>query len=158
MSAIKKPMTDKQKAARMENLKKGREKRMEAMKNKKEQKQDEYDISSDNEQESDSSSDDEGFVISKKKPVSKQKAKPRSRDDVAFPSFTPKEEFDDLKNMVRELALMQKKSNKTMKKQQNNKPVNKLVLLPPAQQTQANSQSYLIRDSIAEQLAKQLFH
>jgi hypothetical protein len=141
----------------MENLRKGREKRMEALKQKKEQPQSEYDLSSEDDQESDSSSDDEGFVISKKKPIRKQKVSlGRSKDDVEFPSFTPKQEFDELKNMVRELALMQKKNNKVIKKQQNNKPVNKLVLLPSAQQTQSKPQNFQLRDSLAEQLAKQL--
>lgn len=154
MSTTKKPMTEAQKKARMENLRKGREKRMEALKQKKEKAEDEYDLSSEDDQENDSSTDDEGFIISKKKPARKQKV--RSRNDVEFPTFTPKQEFDDLKNMVRELALMQKKNNKVMKKQQNNKPVNKLVLLPPTQQAPSKPQNFQLRDSVAEQLAKQL--
>lgn len=152
MVETKKSMTEKQRLARLANLKKGRETRMTALKNKKQETADEYDLSSQDDKDSDSSSDDGDFVISKKKPT----RKPRSRDDIAFPSFTPKNEFDDLKEMVRDLAMMQKKSNKAIRKQQNNKPVNKLVLLPSAQQASAQSQSYRIRDSVAEQLAKSL--
>lgn len=69
----KRQLTDKQKAARIDNLAKGRKKRMEMIKQKREMKEQEYDISSDESYDSDSSSnsDNDAFVISKarKKPM-----------------------------------------------------------------------------------------
>src|SRR5690606_18890527 len=103
MSETKKPMTDKQKASRLANLKKGRETRMANIKNKKNNKtEDEYESSS---EDSESSSSDVDFVLSKRKPTKKQDVKTRSRDEC--PKFTPHNEFNDLK-MVAQLAQLQK--------------------------------------------------
>ena len=73
---IKRPLSDKQKAARIKNLENGRKKRMEMITQKKkaiEEKKDEYDLSSNDDKGSDfsSESDNDAFVISKKKPAKK---------------------------------------------------------------------------------------
>lgn len=125
-------LTDKQLAARRENLKKGREKRMANLQNKKEEKPHiEYDLES---QGSDSESSSDGdFVISKKKVVEKKNGpKPRTRDDVEYNKTSSKNEIEELKNMVMELAIMQKKNSKSIRKQQG-KP-SKVLLIPPTQQ------------------------
>lgn len=149
----KKEMTEKQKKARLNNLLVGRQKRMENLKRKKEEKnnkQDEYDLTS--EEPTDSSSDEGDFIISKKKPAKKKdapKPKPRSRDE----SPPQKNEIEELKNMVMDLALMQKKHNKAIRKH-TTKPVNKLVLLP---QTSAPAhESNHMRDSMMDMLRKSL--
>ena len=154
----KKGMTEKQREARMKNLLIGRKKRMENIKQRKKeeiQKGDEYNLSSDADNESESSDDDVDFIISKKKKVVKSKktdkSKPRSRDDLEYPDR--KNEIEELKNMVMSLALLQKKQNKVLKKQHTSKPVNKLVLLPPhAPQPESNQ----ARDNMMEMLRRSL--
>ena len=87
-------ITDKQKAARKANLAKGREKRMETIKQKKEDtKNEEYDLSSnDGDNDVDESSSDDDLIISRKKPT---KTKQVKKDDNSL-----KNELDELKNMV----------------------------------------------------------
>lgn len=145
-----KKLTEKQLAARRENLRKGREKRMANLQNKKEEKpQYEYDLES-NDADSDDSSSDGDFVISKKKVVHKKHGpKPRTRDDVEFPKN--KNEIEELKNMVMELAIMQKKNNKSLKKQQG-KP-SKVLLIPP---TQTQQQPKPANDTMIDNLRKSL--
>lgn len=145
-------LTEKQLAARRENLRKGREKRMENLKGKKDEKpQYEYDLGSHDADSEDSSSDDE-FVISKKKVVSKKNGpKPRTREEVEYPPS--KNEIEELKNMVLELAIMQKKNNKSLKKQQG-KP-SKVLLIPPTTQQQA-TQPKQLNDTMIDHLRKSL--
>ena len=76
VKTVKRPMTDKQKKARLANLEAGRKKRKEMIA----QKNEEYDISS--EDSSETESDNEAFVISKKKRKQAVKKPIRSRDDV----------------------------------------------------------------------------
>ena len=106
----KKKMTSKQKEARMKNLEKGRMKRMESLKQKKESKAEEYDLSSDAEWSSaasESPSDDDAFVISRKKKIvprevvmkaQSSKHKPSRREN--HPDYLQKD-VDELKSMVK---------------------------------------------------------
>lgn len=149
MTDTKKKITEKQLAARLENLKKGREKRMANVTKKKEETEYEYDLGS--QDASDSSSSDGDFVISRQKVVNKKNGpKPRRKEEIEIPTYASRNEFEDLKNMVRDLAVMQKKNNKAMKKQQ----PSKLVLIPPQQQQAAPVHTFY--DSTAERLKKSL--
>lgn len=125
----KQKITNKQKDARLMNLELGRKKRMENIKQRKEaekNKPEEYDLSSNSESES-----DDGFVISKKKPAKKVAfttppnvaLKPRVDDNL-------RSEMNELKNIVLELANIQKKQNKKKDKQSNKGT--KIVVLPPS--------------------------
>lgn len=126
-------MTEKQRIARLANLATAREKRMENIKLMKEQetKQDGYDISSD-ENEEESSSDSEAFIISKKKPVNKKPVKPiksKKREN----EYANINEFNELKNIVFELA----KKNKRKQAKQHPVGTTKIInVMPPQQQVQ----------------------
>ena len=141
-------MTDKQKAARLKNLENGRKKRMELIKQKK-QVDDEYDLSSNDEKESESSDSDDGFIISKKKPVKKPKDIPvKSKPDKL------RSEVDELKTMIMELATIQKKQNKAVRKR-TERPSGgtKIVVLPnhsanPATLSKINDGMELLRRSL----------
>ena len=144
----KRTMTEKQKAARIANLANGRKKRMEMIKHKKEQSSsalpEEYDISSNDgsldESDSSSDSDNDAFVISKAK---KKQTKPVTRKEKHSPDRNLKEhksksnhpnenlkgEVDELKSMIIELANMQKKQNKTVRKSRPSGGT-KIVVLP----------------------------
>ena len=153
-------MTEKQKAARIANLANGRKMRMEMLKQKKEQKPEEYDISSNDGSldESDSSSDsDDAFVISKAKkknaktvaPVERKKSKktePPSDNNL-------RGDVDELKTMILELANMQKKQNKSVRKSRPSGGT-KIVVLP--QNTSGGSQSKAA-DDYMEKLRKSIF-
>lgn len=130
-------ITDKQKAARMANLAAGRKKRMEQLKQKKEaKKEEEYDLSSNEENDSSSESDNDAFIISKKKSgktsVLKKIIKQESPKEDK--SAKLKNELDELRNIVTDMALMQKKQHKATRKQ-TNRPSGgtKIVVLPQAQ-------------------------
>ncbi|HRP36493.1 MAG TPA: hypothetical protein PLS50_01650 [Candidatus Dojkabacteria bacterium] len=100
---VKKSITDKQKDARRANLAAGRKKKAEMLQKKKEEQV--YDLSSNGSvDESDSETEDESFVVSKRKPVKKQ-----TNDEL-------KQDVNELKNMVVELATLQKKQNKELRK------------------------------------------
>ena len=119
-------ITDKQKAARIANLEKGRLKRLEKLKMKKEDK---HDPSSEDESSSDSESD-EDFVISKKKSKAKQ---PRGRivDRSSFASETAsKSEVDELKKIMMEMAIIQKQQGKAVRKQKRRSRSPKVVVVP----------------------------
>ncbi len=136
----KKVMTDKQKAARMANLAKGREKRMASIKQKKKDDINEVELSS----EKDSSSDEEDFIITKKKPIKK-------KEIVEVPKIKEPDrssEFDELKNMVIQLASMQKKQNKKNKERKSGGT--KIVLLPnnQPQNNQDNGAMEVLRRSL----------
>ena len=153
----KRPMTDKQKAARLANLERGRKKRMESIKQKKEVEQEpkgvEYDLSSEDERPELSSSDSDAFVISKKKPKKKQSK--AEKGPLVPLGDNLRDDFDELKSMVAELAKMQKKQNKSI--QRNSAPKKegggtKIVVLP-----QNNApQTTRMHDSVMEALRKSL--
>ena len=121
----KKKMTSKQKEARMKNLEKGRMKRMESLKQKKESKAEEYDLISDAKWSSAASegpSDDDAFVISRKKKIvprevvmkaQSSKHKPSRREN--HPDYLQKD-VDELKSMVKELAILQQKQSNSAAK------------------------------------------
>lgn len=121
-------ITDKQRAARMANLAKGRKKRMETIKQKKEGlSNDEYDISSndgDNDNDNDESSSDDDLIISRKKSTKNKKT------EISKSPNNLKNELDELKNMVIDLATLQKKQNKQNKKNRSNSGGTKIVVLP----------------------------
>ena len=111
----KKKMTSKQKEARMKNLEKGRMRRMESLKQKKESKAEEYDLSSDAEWSSaalESPSDDDAFVISRKKKKVPREVVMRREN---HPDYLQKD-VDELKSMVKELAILQQKQSKSAAK------------------------------------------
>lgn len=151
----KHPMTDKQKAARLANLERGRKKRMEVIKQKKEAdiepKGVEYDLSSEDERPDLSSSDSDAFVISKKKPKKKQSKSEKSPlvplgDDL-------RDDFNELKSMVTELAKLQKKQTKVMRHSTQKKDAGtKIVVLPQS----AAAQTTRTHDSVMEALRKSL--
>lgn len=130
----RRPMTEKQKAARLANLEAGRKKRMEMVKQKKTGlpvKHHEYDLSSN---ESDSSSDSDAFVISKKKRVPKKEALTRKQKDRSKEEIHKfKDDVDELKTMVMELAKLQKKQNKSIKSSKRSGGGTKIVMVPPNQ-------------------------
>ena len=141
-------ITDKQKAARKSNLAKGREKRMETIKQKIEDtKNEEYDISSNNvDNDADESSSDDDLIISRKKPT---KTKQVKKDDNSL-----KNELDELKNMVIDLATLQKKQNKQNKQKRSNGGT-KIVVLPnnqTQQQPEQNTQSNHLIDALRRSL------
>ncbi|HRP37291.1 MAG TPA: hypothetical protein PLS50_05785 [Candidatus Dojkabacteria bacterium] len=129
----KRKITDAQRAARNDNLAKGRKKRMENIKQKKEMKEQEYDISSDESYDSASSSgsDNDAFVISKakKKPVKEQPRTHRIISKHPAPDSHLRQDVDELKSMILELANMQKKQHKE-RKQTKRSSGTKIVVLP----------------------------
>jgi hypothetical protein len=165
---VKRTMTDKQKVARLANLERGRKKRLESLQQKKESKargKEEYDLSSDysDSLESDSESDNDAFVISKKKKT--PKIKEREVKSKKPPRFAVMEkthsrdhlrtDVDDLKYMVMELAKLQKKQNKTTQKQSRKKSGGtKIVVLP--QNTSGIVPTKSPNDSLMEALRKSL--
>ena len=159
-------MTEKQKAARIANLANGRKKRMEMIKQKKERKSEEYDISSNDGSldESESSSDsDDAFVTSKAKKRSgktdamlemlKKDERPVKEHKLKNLNDGLKGEVDELKNMIIELANMQKKQHKTARKSRPSGGT-KIVVLP--QNTSGGSQSKAA-DDYMEKLRKSIF-
>ena len=150
----KKPMTEAQKKARLINLQKGREVR----KQKQESKGKEYDLSSDS--QSDSESDNEAFVISRKKKVVPKEVVERSRKSVHMeqPQNTNnyQKDFDELRNMVQELAALQKKNKANSSKRSNGGT--KIVGLPQnnSHASKNNSQSSKNDDGTMDFLRKSL--
>ena len=123
------PMTEAQKKARMANLERGRAKRMEQIQQKK-QEQEEYDLSS-NDDESNSESDDDAFIIAKKKVVKASKIDKKSKPRVIERPYDDnlKNEVNELKNIVYELATMQKKQQRR-KRSPRPSGGTKIVVLP----------------------------
>ena len=119
---LKKPkrkMTEAQTKARLANLAKGRQKRMDMKKNKAE----EFDLSSDYDSESDTdSSDEEAFVISKKKKSSPKKTKDKRQKNQGIVDTVIEDplrkEFVELKSIVLDMAKKQYKASKTAKRTQ----------------------------------------
>jgi hypothetical protein len=112
----KKKITDKQKAARIENLKKGRELRMKNLKKKKDQT--EYDL--DDSDDSDSS-DDELLTSIMKPKAKKPKEEPKMDND----------RIHKLESAFTKMIKLQKHQMKQIKKAGKNK-TEKIVLLPPS--------------------------
>ncbi len=164
-----KKMTDKQKTARLANLERGRKIRMESVKQKKESKQakdTEYNLSSDNstQDESDSESDNGDFILSRKKKSVKQKTPKKQVSDNPKIQSNDKyldlgKDVDELRNIVMELANIQKKQNKAVKnaKKQTSgsgkKTINNIVLPSGGQ----NSPAKLTNDSVMDALRRSLF-
>ncbi len=162
-----KGMTDEQRRVRLDNLARGRKKRAEMVKQKKEQKPEEYDISSNDgsldESDSSSDSDNDAFVISKAK---KKQPKPVKEKEKVLRSSRKsterahsknnenlKGEVDELKTMIIELANMQKKQNKSVRKSRPSGGT-KIVVLP--QNTSGGSQTKGA-DDYMEKLRKSIF-
>lgn len=128
-------MTEKQKAARMDNLAKGRKKRAEMLKQKKEGKVDDNDETSYDDSSSNSSSDSEAFTLSKVKrskkvPVKETKSRKQKNDPLDRPYS--RQESDELKQALIEVLNMQKKQNKTVKRQSKRPAGNVIVNVPQA--------------------------
>jgi len=159
----KRIMTEKQKAARLANLERGRKKRLESIQQKKEAKTKEYDLSSqDSNSETESESDNDAFVISKAKKTPKVKDRPVKEKKTRFVVGREHREKDDnlrtdvdeLKYMVMELAKLQKKQRKTTRKQTEKKSGGtKIVVLP---QNTAGIVPTKSNDSLMEALRKSL--
>ena len=151
----KRTITEKQKAARIQNLANGRKKRMDAIKQKRESKDQEYDISSDESYDSDSSSDNDAFVISKAKKRQKEiSSKSKNIEDRSRPNDHLKSEVDELKTMIIELANMQKKQNKTVRKSRPSGGT-KIVVLP--QNSSGGGSQAKATDDYMEKLRKSIF-
>jgi hypothetical protein len=146
---VKQKMTEKQKSARLANLEAGRKKRMELMRKKKEvQQQEEYDLSSKSSSE-ESPSDDDAFIISKKKKKSKKVVK---QTESPLPKDDPfRNELNEIKNIVVELANLQKKQNKAQKHTNKSSGGTKIVVLP-----QNTTQAKQPNDSVMEMLRKSI--
>jgi hypothetical protein len=152
---IKKPLTDKQKAARIKNLENGRKKRMEMIQQKKaalEDKEGEYDLSSNDDFSSESDNDD--FIISrassKKKPkIDVKKSKPRN---IHNNPDQLKNEVNELKSIVMELATLQKKQHKARKHVDRPSGGTKIVVLP----NNGAGQPKTCNDSVIEALRRTL--
>ncbi len=117
-------ITDKQKAARIANLEKGRQKRLEKLQQKKESKE-QYSASEDDTSSSDS---DEGYVISKKKPTKIVKTKGRVIDESSF--MGSKNELDELKKIMMEMAIKQKQHDKALRRQNKRSKSPAVVVVP----------------------------
>ena len=146
-------ITEKQKAARMANLEKGRAKRKEMMNKKKETpKHEEYDLEDLYDGDGDDSSDDETFVISKQKP--KQSKAKNNNENHPTREDILKNEVDELKNMVIQLATLQKKQNKKQKEITSRPKIS--VLLPNSNQPQESKKSNPHYDSVIANLQSRL--
>lgn len=150
---VKKPkriMSDAQRKARLENLAAGRAKRKEMIQKKKEPKADEFDLSSDSDSvDSDSDSDNDAFVLSrKKKPV---KSHARSKKSVVDDPM--RREFDELKNIVVEIAKKQVKASKNAKQTKRSSGGTKIVVLP---QNSSTPSPNILNNSEMDRLRKSL--
>lgn len=147
---VKRPMTDAQKKARLANLTKARQRRGEEAKRKKENNGYEYNLNSDDssdcDSESDSSSSKSAFVISRAKPAKKQtktvknkssKLSTKNKQERVNEDQISKYEFDQLKNIVGDIANELKKHNKKVNKitrKTKKSGGDKIVVLGTAQQ------------------------
>lgn len=153
------PMTEKQQAARLENLRKGREKKMETAKHKKEAKVEEYELSSQySDSSGDSDSDSDAFTISrKKKVIPKEKQKERrlvSRSGPIDNNNTLQKDMDHLKSIVEDLANLQKKQNKAVRKakKETKKSGGTKIVVLPQQSSQATSANSSVMDALRKSL------
>jgi hypothetical protein len=145
-------MTEKQKAARLSNLETGRKKRAEILKNKKEKA--EYDISSEDEStDTNSESDNDGFIISKKPRKVTMEGPKRKDNKIVKNEDNLRGEVDELKNVVEALVHLHKKQNKAVKNAKAKKSGGtKIVVLPQNLPTQTKTSN----DSLMEALRKSL--
>ena len=161
----KRKMTDKQKTARLANLERGRKKRMESLKQKKdkekEPKQVEYDLNSNSSSSMSSSdeSDNDAFIISKrlKKGTKKVEASHKKQKSAKGEDFNSiRSDVDELKNMIFDLASLQKKQNKrsSQKREGGRSGGTKIVVLP--QNSSPNQSQNKVNDSVLEALRKSL--
>jgi hypothetical protein len=163
MNTTKKPMTEKQKAARTANLEKARAVRAEKKKNKIL----DYPSSDEDYTDDSESSDNDAFVISKKKPSDKntklkmveRKSRKSKKQDIEYVM----NDVDELKNMVYELAALQKKQQKSTKRKSRGSKSGgtNIVVVPqnqhPSQgQSQTTQKTNQVHDSILEALRKSL--
>lgn len=114
-------MTAKQKAARLANLKKGRERKLAKVRAEKSQKNEEYDITSETDDSSGDEVDINDLVLQKKSKSTKHK-KGKGRDD----DEDVREDVTQLKSIVSQLVEMQKKKARKPK----TKRETKIVMLP----------------------------
>ena len=153
MTENKKVLTDAQKAARLKNIQKASKVRMQNINERKKVKeQEEYDLTS-------SESDNDAFIISKKKPTKKTKVvkktlKPRVLDRTFDDkSDKLKSELDELRNIVTDIALMQKKQHKATRKQTNRTSGGtKIVVLPQSQGSNQSGPSDTMMDALRRSL------
>ncbi len=115
-------MTDKQKAARLKNLEKGRLKRQQLLKQKKDEGGEEYEVSSSDS----SSSDSDDLVISRRKPTKKTVKVNKSK------SSDLENKVDQLSNMVTELANLHKTQTKRRSKKSGGTKIIMPVMSTPA--------------------------
>ena len=160
---VKRVMTDKQKAARLLNLEKGRKTRMEKLQKSKEPQNEEYDLSSQSSDSSDSESDNEAFVISRKKKVvpkdvviNQQKSK-NGRSHASIIGENPPNNFaskNDIETLKEAILDLHKKQNKAFAKSKTKRSGGgtKIVLLP--QNTSQSNRGP--NDSVIDQLRKSL--
>jgi len=132
----KKTITAKQREARIENLKKGRERRLANIKEKKTKQPIQYDLGSDTESDSDPEIDMDSYVLSRKeKNKPKIKEKQSTADDI-------RKEIQELRSVVFQIA---KKKQKPRKE--------KVVLLPPQPIERKDKQSHEYNVSLQNMLA-----
>ena len=143
----KKAMTKKQEAARLENLARGRKKRMDMLKEKKETV--EYDLSSNDYEQSGSDSDD-GYDLIKKKSVKKEKPKKEEKEHKDKPKEEKlhdfRNELDELKNIMIDIAKVQKKQSK--RKTHRDKIIIPIPQSTPQTKTQNESMIEALRRSL----------
>ncbi len=160
VTPVKQKITDKQKAARLANLERGRKKRMESLKQKKDEKlneQNEYDLSSEESGSGSDSDDDSSFVVSRKKPVKKEpEKKSKNKLVVSNDSNKLKSDVDELKNMVIQLATLQKKQNKANKQMKERKSGGTKIVVLPNNSNDQHTQSKSSNDSLMEALRRSL--
>ena len=146
----KRQITEKQREARLANLANGRKKRAALLQQKKEssafeqeQKKYEYDISS-GDSYSDGSSD---FVISRKKPTKARKEPPKSETDSNL-----RNDMNELRSIVTELAILQKKTKQRASSEGRSKGSGTKVIVVPQPVSQSKPS-----DDYMEKLRKSIF-
>lgn len=164
----RKGMTEAQRKARLANLAAGRQKRLESIKQKQEEadyrsKQESYDLSSeDSFEDSESDTDDDAFIISRKKKKEPPKRKDRKTKDLIQKKDLKqkrddslKHEVDELKNMVVTLANLQKKQARR-KSTPRKSGGTKIVVLPPNGAPSVSGTKPTGTDGVIEALRKSL--
>ena len=135
----KKALTEKQRLARIENLKKGRQTIADNKKKRLENKEQEYDIDSSSEEDSESDEEDTDFIISKApkkdRNVPKEKEKKKGGDKQKPDKL--REDVDQLKALTTQLIEMQKKKTKRPRREASNK----IVILPQPATSSSNHQT-----------------
>ncbi len=133
-------ITAKQRAARLENLKKGRATRMKKLAEKK--KEVEYHVE---DSDSDDSIDIDSLVVSRRKPAKEKKQK-RKQDESDDDKDSVRKELAEMKQMMQQMS---KKRQKPRKQSGGTK----IVVLPPTQSQMKANPEY---DSYIQQLSRAL--